>query len=275
MSDEKEYILGTGADELERLGIQHGVWTDRAQSVWRQAGIGPGSRVLDLGCGPGYGSFDLAQLVGANGFVLAVDESPNFVAYVNAQAQKRETSQLRAIQADAQALSQVVTEKFDAVYCRWVLCWLKEPQRALRETFEVLRPGGRLIIHDYFNWKSMSIGPRSQAVEEMVLAAVQSFESRHGNVDLAGHLLGMLRRANFGVLHFDISVRIPRGGGKDPALDWPLTWWRSYGPKLVSGGWLSAGVYEQAVKDLDQLEKDPDQFFFCPPLFEFIALKPL
>ena len=90
-----EYVLGTNQAELERLGLQHRLWSDAAHALWRKAGIQPGSRVLDIGCGPGFATFDLAQIVGAAspnvspGGVLAVDESQPYLDHLLAQSRSR------------------------------------------------------------------------------------------------------------------------------------------------------------------------------------------
>ncbi|MEQ1634790.1 MAG: SAM-dependent methyltransferase, partial [Planctomycetota bacterium] len=68
MSD-REYVLGTGSDELTRLSQQHRLWSNTAHEAWLAARIAPGHRVLDVGCGPGYAAFDLASLVTARGAV--------------------------------------------------------------------------------------------------------------------------------------------------------------------------------------------------------------
>ena len=53
MAAERTYFLGTHDEELERLGLQHRVWRPTVLDCWRRAGIGPGSKVLDVGAGPG------------------------------------------------------------------------------------------------------------------------------------------------------------------------------------------------------------------------------
>ncbi len=93
---EREYVLGTGNDELMRLAQQHRLWSDAAVQAWQRAGLAPGQRVLDVGAGPGFASFDLAQMVTSTGAVIAVDESTSFVGYANEQAQLRGQPQLRA-----------------------------------------------------------------------------------------------------------------------------------------------------------------------------------
>ncbi len=58
------YVLGSHERERERLQRQHAIWRDDCLAAWQQAGWGTGQRLLDLGCGPGFASLDLAQRVG-------------------------------------------------------------------------------------------------------------------------------------------------------------------------------------------------------------------
>ena len=61
---EGDYILGTHDEEIQRLGLQHRVWRPHVLAAWKKAGIGRGSRVLDLGAGPGCATIDLAKSLG-------------------------------------------------------------------------------------------------------------------------------------------------------------------------------------------------------------------
>ena len=56
-----QYHLGTSADEFERLGYQHQVWLDVTVELWRDAGFSHGEHLVDLGCGPGFTTTDLAH----------------------------------------------------------------------------------------------------------------------------------------------------------------------------------------------------------------------
>jgi len=269
----KEYVLGTGIDELERLGVQHNAWQSITTQTWLNAGIRSDSHVLDLGCGPGFTTLDIAKIVGSSGRVLGVDEDSGFVNYLNDLCQKQQLQHVSAVIGNAMELPNHLTQKpsFDFVFIRWVLCWLPHPDRALREVKKVLKPGGRLIIHDYYNWQAMNIAPRSRALTVVVQAAISSFQERLGNVDIAADLLGLLRHTGFTVRNFEVHQMITRGGGQDFRVAWPLTWWRTYIPKLIHKGYLEAKVGQQALTDLSELESNPDHFFFCPPLFEFIV----
>ena len=57
-----EYVLGTNDEELMRLGFQHRVWGEQAFALWERAGFAPGQTIVDVGCGPGFATLDLARL---------------------------------------------------------------------------------------------------------------------------------------------------------------------------------------------------------------------
>ncbi|PYK88085.1 MAG: SAM-dependent methyltransferase, partial [Verrucomicrobia bacterium] len=76
---ERDYVLGTHDEEIARLGLQHRVWRPVVLECWQKAGITVGSRVLDVGAGPGYATVDLAEIVGPTGGVVALERSSKFV----------------------------------------------------------------------------------------------------------------------------------------------------------------------------------------------------
>src|ERR1043166_10222722 len=90
---ERDYVLGTHEAELERLGVQHRAWRSVVLDCWQKAGITAGSKVLDVGAGPGYATVDLSEIVGPSGKVVAVERSTNFVSAI-----KRATKSLSNVE---------------------------------------------------------------------------------------------------------------------------------------------------------------------------------
>src|SRR5690349_14788469 len=122
MSD-RDYVLGTHDAEIERLGFQHRVWQTRAIESWRRAGIGLTQTIVDIGAGPGYAAVDLAEIVGAEGRVIAVERSRRFLDALAERARQRGLQNITSIEAD------VVEAAFgdgiaDAAWCRWVLSFV-------------------------------------------------------------------------------------------------------------------------------------------------------
>ncbi|NUQ50132.1 MAG: methyltransferase domain-containing protein, partial [Phycisphaerae bacterium] len=121
-----EYVLGTNEAELERLGLQHRLWGAQAYALWERAGFRPGCTVLDIGCGPGFATFDLAALVGSAGRVIAVDSSKRFLDHVRAQCAARGVGNVELLAADVGRL-ELPARSLDGAYARWVLCFVPDP----------------------------------------------------------------------------------------------------------------------------------------------------
>ena len=86
------YVLGTHSAELQRLGRQHTFWRQECRSGLQRAGFGAGDRLLDLGCGPGFCSLELAELVGPSGQVLGLDLSPVYIEHLQQLAHQQNLS---------------------------------------------------------------------------------------------------------------------------------------------------------------------------------------
>jgi len=96
--DPAPYFLGEHEGELSRLEFQAKAWRDITIELCRDAGIGEGHRVIDLGCGPGFFTFGLASLVGQTGHVLAVDKSEPFLSDMTCCYQVMGTADPRLIE---------------------------------------------------------------------------------------------------------------------------------------------------------------------------------
>lgn len=104
------------------------------------AGIGPGARVLDVGCGTGVAALAAVGRAGSGGQVTGIDINPAMLAVA-----RRKSATVRWIEAPAEALP-FADESFDAVLCQFALMFLADRTAALREMRRVLRPGGRIAL---------------------------------------------------------------------------------------------------------------------------------
>jgi ubiquinone/menaquinone biosynthesis C-methylase UbiE len=270
---EREYVLGTGNDELTRLALQNRLWSDAAHTAWKLAHIAPGQRVLDVGCGPGYAAFDLAQIVTSSGAVVGLDESESFVTYVREQAKTRGLPQLTAQAVDAQAFTQkqVGEAPFDLAYARWVLCFVRDPEAVVKNVARVLRSGGRFVVHDYFNYGSMTMAPRRRSHDLAVAATIKAWRERGGDPDVVGRLPKMFVEHGLRLDHVTVHTRVARGS--DSMFAWPDTWWRTFAPKLVGMGMLAQRDCDELISDLTRARTSPSEFVQCPPVYELIATK--
>src|SRR5262245_44222685 len=109
-----------------------------------EAGLGPGSKCLDVGCGNGDITSRLFSLVGPAGEVFGVDFDQQIIEIA------RQSVARAGLRVSFRSLD-VETEEldggpYDFVYARFLLSHLKTPEAAIRRMHAVLRPGGTLAV---------------------------------------------------------------------------------------------------------------------------------
>jgi ubiquinone/menaquinone biosynthesis C-methylase UbiE len=108
-------------------------------------GIGSGSHVLDVGCGPGTAAMEMAELVGESGRVEGVDLSDVMIA--EAQARSLDKGNVNFVVSGATDLP-YPGDWFDAARMERVLLYVRDRERALAEMIRVTKPGGRIVVAD-------------------------------------------------------------------------------------------------------------------------------
>ncbi|MEU2490771.1 methyltransferase domain-containing protein [Streptomyces sp. NPDC007883] len=106
----------------------------------------PGTDLLDVGCGPGTITADLASLVGP-GTVTAVDAAADVLEQAREAVRARGRDNVRFAVADVHALD-FPDDSFDVVHAHQVLQHVGDPVAALREMRRVCRPGGVVAVRD-------------------------------------------------------------------------------------------------------------------------------
>jgi 2-polyprenyl-3-methyl-5-hydroxy-6-metoxy-1,4-benzoquinol methylase len=106
----------------------------------------PGQRVLDVGCGPGTITLDLASRV-APGQVVGIDVAEAVLDTARAAAADRGVGNVSFVPGSAYAID-AEDDAFDVVHAHQVLLHLTDPVAALREFLRVTRPGGFVAVRD-------------------------------------------------------------------------------------------------------------------------------
>jgi SAM-dependent methyltransferase len=138
-----QFGSGIGEDELARLEAQGTAMASATRMIFAEAGIRPGMRVLDLGCGAGDVSFIAADLVGPDGSVVGVDRSRGALTRARVRAEERGLAQVRFVEGDLR--EPTPGGPFDAIVERLVLMWVPDPAALLRQQATVLRPDGLVV----------------------------------------------------------------------------------------------------------------------------------
>ena len=134
-------VFARAAATFDRIGSRH--FSHFGERLVERAQLAPGATVLDVAAGRGAVTFPAARRVGPTGRVIGVDLSEDMLRETTKEVQEADWRNVELCRMDAERL-QFPDGTFDCVLCGFALWFFPHPQRALREFFRVLKPGGRL-----------------------------------------------------------------------------------------------------------------------------------
>ena len=158
------------------------------------ADLRPGMSLLDVGCGPGTLTADLAERV-APGRVTAVEVTPGALGPARAEAAARGATNLRFVAADLHDLG-FTGGSFDIVHAHQVLQHVADPVRALRELRRVCRPGGTVAARDS-DYAAFTWYPALPELDEWLALYRRLAREAGGEPDAGRRLLSWARAAGF------------------------------------------------------------------------------
>ncbi len=269
MKEDNAYILGTDHKELHRLGLQHQVWASETTRSWETAQFSEGQTLLDLGSGPGFCSKELAYITGAKGKVIAVDQSKHYIDFLNQIAQTHQLN-IETMLSNFDDMK-LTPNSLDGMYCRWALAWLSDPKKTLSKVFDALKPNGKMVIHEYYNWSTHQTEPQMEGLAKAIGAALKSFKDSPNEIDIGRFLPSMLTDLGMTVTHVRPIIKLATP--KDMSWHWPKSFYHSYFPRLVEYNYLTTEEVKQALDDIETLESIPGATLNCPMMVEVIAEK--
>ncbi|EDY39187.1 Methyltransferase domain family [Cyanobium sp. PCC 7001] len=272
------YVLGCDREELERLGRQHAIWRDDCRRVWRQAGFGSGQRLLDLGCGPGFASLDLADLVGRHGLVLGIDSAAPYLQHLRERARHLDLPQLQALQRDLGApapagsmgLDHPAPGAWDGAWCRWLAMFLPQLDPLLDLVQQALRPGGALVLHEYVRWDTFSLHPQGAMLQRFVACCIRHWRDHGGDPDVASRLPALLERRGFRLAHGRSLMAC--SAGTAPKALWLQDFLASYPSQLMAAGVWSPSEQEALRSELEQAQRHAS-LWVTPALVEMVWIR--
>src|SRR5215813_13869216 len=233
---EPVYVLGRSSEETQRLQTQAAFVEPFTERLFRDAGIGHGMSVLDLGSGAGDVALLAARLVGPKGSVLGVDTNPVILetARGRARAAGYDNVSFQAAEIDRLALGR----QFDAVVGRYVLMFAPDAVATLRAAVNHLRPGGVAAIQECDWTQSPYAVPRSPLLDRVWTWISDAFKKSGADTDLGPKLRAVFLAAGLAEpqLHGDRFI----GGADWDGYDHIAGLMSSVLPFLESSGVVTA-----------------------------------
>lgn len=155
-------------EEAYRKDMSHLAWDEVFARQVRRAGLveawidalqlRPGNRVLDIGAGPGYVSLVLADRVGPEGLVYAVDRSADALAYLERLQNERGVPQIQRVVGDAGTLSPGILHP-DSALVTLVLHHTDDPPGILSSVARLLPSGAPAVVAEFHPEGPCEVGP--------------------------------------------------------------------------------------------------------------------
>ncbi|MCB0326589.1 MAG: methyltransferase domain-containing protein [Bdellovibrionales bacterium] len=272
MKKDKVYLLEDLHDEIQRLEFQDQVWADETKTLWEKAQFSHCDHILDLGCGPGFASMELARSIKAGGKVTALDSTLEYLEFLKQKIQKENISNLHTLHSPIEN-APFENEQFDGVFARMVLLFIKDLEQALEKIFQSMRPGGRLAISDFHSYRSSFImSPHSPKLEK-ILDIQHNFFLRHScDLEIARKLPELLMDLGFDIMSLDPIQKI--GKPQNQYWTWVEIFLHKFIPQLIEEKEITKTLADEFWLEWNTRKKDPKTFFTTPTFLNIVAKKP-
>ncbi len=180
------YTAGDGAVDRSRLEHLTEIFHPTTAALLDRVGVDRGSACIDVGCGIGGVTYELARRVGRDGRVVGLDIDDPRIEEVRREASALGLPNVDFQVADIRTLSPP-KEEFDLVYSRFLLDHLGHPAEVVNTMCQMLKPGGVLVAEctDYTGWYCY---PRLAAFDRAVELASQERRRAGGYPDVGARL---------------------------------------------------------------------------------------
>ncbi|HEY7604063.1 MAG TPA: methyltransferase domain-containing protein [Gaiellaceae bacterium] len=256
------YVIRGGREGYERLQVLHrSRWAD-TRDLFEQVGVAEGMRCVDLGCGGGEVTFELARLVGPSGHVTGIDldDVKLDLAKESENAQELRNVELR----DADVAEWDEPGAYDLVYCRFLLEHLSSPVDLLRRMWAAVAPGGAIAVEST-DFDGQFGEPPNDAFEEHERLYRAVAELRGGDPTAGRKMFRYFIDAGVPRPQVRIVQRVDsEGEAKSLAV---LTFQAVAGP-VVDEGLATAEEVEATLAGLEAFTTDPETLVAQPRIFQ-------
>ena len=206
----ERYAIRGGAEGRERLRLLSEVFGPSTRALLADVGIPPGSVCLDVGCGGGDVTFDLARAAGPTGRAVGVDLDRTKLEIARREGDQRALSNVAFEARDVTDWEP--TDIFDVVFARFVLTHLADPGALVSTLGRHTRPGGVLIVED-IEFRGHFAEPDCPALRKFVELYTTSVQNRGGDPNIGPRLPDLLGDAGFEDVRLKLVHPVARHGG--------------------------------------------------------------
>ncbi len=222
-------------------------------------------RCIDLGCGGGEVTFEIARLVAPGGLAVGIDMDDIKLELAREAAAARNIGNVSFKRLSVNEWSDPST--YDIVYCRFLLTHLARPVDLLRRMFEAARPGGTVVVEDV-DFDGWCCDPPNAGFEFFLRTYSEVTARRGGDHAVGRKLLRYFRAAGIPEPIIHVVQPVYSGG---PGKTLALSTLDATAEAILSEGIASEAELRDALASLAQFTNEPQTLISGPRIFQLWA----
>jgi SAM-dependent methyltransferase len=195
------YILEGGAAGKARLDVLASVMQPVTGALLLRAGVMTGDRCVDVGCGGGHVTRELARLVGPSGSALGIDLDAEVIALARNDA---DLAGLQNIAFHIGEATSIPEGRYDVAFARFLLSHVPDPGAVLSAMVNSLAPGGLVILEDT-DFACGLCYPQCSAYDRLCELVRETVRRRGGNAEIGPALPSLIRQAGIAQVALGVS----------------------------------------------------------------------
>ena len=259
------YVLRGGREGYDRLRVLAAARRASTLELFQLTGLRPGMRCVDLGCGSGDVTLDMAALAGPAGWVAGIDADQAKLELAREAARERGLANVVFEVADVGRWAG--PGEYDFVYCRFLLQHLARPVDLLRRMWDAVRPGGVLAVEDA-DLEGLFCDPDNAGSSFYQRMYVEVLARNGGDPTCARRLARYFRETGIPAPEMRLLQQVNADGD---AKAMPLLTLEAIADSIVHAGLATAGEVTAAIEDLRAFTTRPETLISDPRIFQVWA----
>jgi 2-polyprenyl-3-methyl-5-hydroxy-6-metoxy-1,4-benzoquinol methylase len=273
MSVQERYIIRGGLEGRERLRVLARAMHPTTAALLDRIGIVPGTSCLDVGCGGGDVTRELARRAAPGGRAVGIDVDRTKLEIARQEAAGNGVHELEYREGDI--LTTDLAPDYDAIYVRFLLTHLADPAAAVARISAGLRPGGVLIVED-IDFTAAFSHPANAAYDRYAELYTQAAWARGVDPNIGPRLPQLLAGAGCRPVHMTVvqpAGMAPDGHEGDVKLVTPLTL-ENIADAAIAEGLTTRDEIDSLLDELYRLAADTTTVLALPRIVQTWGYRP-
>jgi ubiquinone/menaquinone biosynthesis C-methylase UbiE len=255
------YAIEGGEEGKRRLDQLAEIMRPTTSRLLEEVGVGQGQTCLDLGCGGGHVTLDLAEIVGRTGSVIGIDIDQSIL-----ELARRDAAAAGIKNVLFQAINARFVEggPFDVIYARFLLSHVERPEEILEHLAGRLTDGGVMVVED-IDFSGCFCYPDDHAYDRFVELYVAAVEAGGGDANLGRRLPALVCGTALHDVKWNVFQPVHR--------EWPdkriqAVTMEKIGPALLRHGLATTDEIDEVLEGMQAFAADPETLVAMPRIVQ-------